>query len=50
VTVFRPIGCARRVCEFFWPALKRERERALNAEIRRLVCDAPREPVIVLME
>jgi hypothetical protein len=46
--VFRPIGWWRRIAEMVRPELRRERERRLDAEIRRLCMDAPNERVIVL--
>jgi hypothetical protein len=48
MVVFRPISLWRRAAEFVWPALRRERESRLDAEIKRLCTDALHERVIVL--
>jgi hypothetical protein len=43
--VFRRISFLERVLEFLFPWCRRAREAVLDAEIRRLVHEAPQEPV-----
>ncbi len=45
MTTFRRLTLRERILEWLCPARRRRRDARLKAEIRRLVFDAPAEPV-----